>query len=168
MANTNGPRVEQIRQSAYELLNEKGLQGLSMRALADRLHIKAPSLYKHVKDRDEIIADLQERGLIEFATALSSAPPNKRGQVMAFRTWALANPHLYEVTLRIPLMRDRLPEGLEGGITAMVIAMTGKSHEHARAVWALVHGLIDLELMGRFPDDADLEGTWDEALAMIG
>lgn len=167
MANTDGPTREKIRTASYELLKEKGVAGLSMRALADRLHIKAPSLYKHIEDKDEIIADLQARGLQEFGTAIKRAGKSRRAKALAYRKWALENPHLYEITVSIPLLRERIPAGLEDGVTKMIIEITGKDHEHARAVWALMHGLVDLEIAGRFPKNADLDLTWRRAIAMI-
>ena len=167
MANTDGPTRERISVAAYELLHEKGLAGLSMRALADRLHIKAPSLYKHIADKEEIVADLQARGLEEFGIAIKRAGKSRKAKALAYRQWALENPHLYEITVSIPLLRDRIPAGLEDGLTRMIIEITGKDHEHARAVWALMHGLVDLEIAGRFPRDADLDLTWKRAIAMI-
>jgi AcrR family transcriptional regulator len=41
--------------AALELVHEDGIEGLSMRALADRLAIKAASLYWHVRDRGELL-----------------------------------------------------------------------------------------------------------------
>jgi AcrR family transcriptional regulator len=167
MANTNSPTRERISVIAYELLREKGISGLSMRAMADRLHIKAPSLYKHIADKEEIIADLQARGLKEFGLAINKAGKSRKAKALAYRKWALENPNLYEITISIPLLRARLPEGLEDGVTKMIIEITGKDHEHARAVWALMHGLVDLEIAGRFPKNANLELTWKRAIAMI-
>lgn len=139
-----------------------------MRVLADRLHIKAPSLYKHVADKEEIIADLQARGMEEFAIAISKAGKSRKSKALAYRQWALENPHLYEITMRTPLLRERIPTGLEESVTEMLISITGKDHEHARAVWALMHGLVDLEIAGRFPEDANLDLTWKRAIQMIG
>ena len=167
MANTDGPTRERISVAAYELLKEKGIDGLSMRALADRLHIKAPSLYKHIEDKEEIIAGLQARGLEEFGIAIKRAGKSRKAKALAYRKWALENPHLYEITVSIPLLRDRIPAGLEDGVTQMIIEITGKDHEHARVVLALMHGLVDLEIAGRFPRDADLDLTWKRAIAMI-
>ena len=42
---------------ALKLLDEVGLDGLTMRSLADRLGVKAASLYWHLRDKDEL-ADL--------------------------------------------------------------------------------------------------------------
>jgi AcrR family transcriptional regulator len=168
MANTSGPTKARIFSEALSLLEEKGLKALSMRNLADCLHMKAPSLYKHVSGRDEIIARLQEVGIQSFAEAISKARPTKSAKALAYRGWATENPNLYEVTFRIPLLRDRLPQGLEDGVTQMIIQITGKDHEHARAVWGLMHGLVDLEIAGRFPQNANLEKTWKRAIEMVG
>src|SRR5213080_3195977 len=46
--------------AALELVNEEGLDALSMRALADRLEVKAASLYWHVRDRRELLELLAE------------------------------------------------------------------------------------------------------------
>jgi AcrR family transcriptional regulator len=167
MANTLGPNQARIFSEALLLLEEKGLAGLSMRNLADRLHVKAPSLYKHIEGRDEILAHLQAIGIQSFGAAIASAGPTKRAKALAYRKWALNNPHLYEVALRTPLLRDRLPRGLENGVTKQIISITGKDHEHARAVWGLMHGLVDLEKAGRFPADANLEKTWKRAIEMV-
>jgi TetR/AcrR family tetracycline transcriptional repressor len=45
---------------ALELVQEEGLEALSMRGLADRLHVKAASLYWHVRDRRELLELLAE------------------------------------------------------------------------------------------------------------
>lgn len=168
MANTPGPTKARIFSEALLLLEEKGLEALSMRNLAERLHLKAPSLYKHVRGRDEIIAELQATGIQSFGLALSQASKSKKAKALAYRSWAIAHPHLYEVTFRIPLLREKLPPGLEDGVTKMVISITGKDHEHARAVWALMHGLVDLEKAGRFPEGANLDKTWRRAIEMVG
>ena len=45
---------------ALGLIQEEGLEALSMRGLADRLHVKAASLYWHVRDRRELLELLAE------------------------------------------------------------------------------------------------------------
>jgi TetR/AcrR family tetracycline transcriptional repressor len=41
--------------SGLHLVQEEGLDALTMRALADRLHVKASSIYWHVRDRQELL-----------------------------------------------------------------------------------------------------------------
>jgi TetR/AcrR family tetracycline transcriptional repressor len=51
---------ERLVGAALQLIAEEGLDGLSMRALADRLEVKAASLYWHVRDRRELLELLAE------------------------------------------------------------------------------------------------------------
>ena len=55
---------ERLVDAALELINEEGLEGLSMRALAERLEVKAASLYWHVRDRRELL-DLLAEAILE-------------------------------------------------------------------------------------------------------
>jgi TetR/AcrR family tetracycline transcriptional repressor len=57
--------------AALALLDEVGLDGLSMRRLADRLHIKAASLYWYVQDKEELL------GLLADAICCEVRAPDK-------------------------------------------------------------------------------------------
>ena len=46
---------EQIARAALALLDEVGLDGLTMRRLAERLGVRAASLYRHVRHKDELL-----------------------------------------------------------------------------------------------------------------
>jgi TetR/AcrR family tetracycline transcriptional repressor len=63
----SGLTRERVVAEALALINEEGLEGLSMRALADRLEVKAASLYWHVRDRRELLELLAEAILATVA-----------------------------------------------------------------------------------------------------
>ena len=63
---------ERLVEAALELIDKQGLEGLSMRALAERLQVKAASLYWHVRDRDELL------GLLADAILESVSRPRQR------------------------------------------------------------------------------------------
>src|SRR5438309_883254 len=46
----------QVVRAALALLDEVGLDELTMRRLADRLGVKAASLYRHVRNKEELLA----------------------------------------------------------------------------------------------------------------
>jgi TetR/AcrR family transcriptional regulator, tetracycline repressor protein len=58
---------------ALRLVQEEGLDALSMRGLADRLHVKAASLYWHVRDRRELLELLAESILGRVAAPRAGA-----------------------------------------------------------------------------------------------
>ncbi|MGN1105031.1 MAG: TetR/AcrR family transcriptional regulator [Huintestinicola sp.] len=53
-------RKEEIILAALELAAEKGLGGITMSRIADRLGIKKPSLYNHFGSKDDIIGAMYE------------------------------------------------------------------------------------------------------------
>ena len=162
-------RQTQIMAAARDLLEDAGPDGLTMRAVAARLGIRAPSLYKHVESKDDLEVLLIAEALRDQGEAMHravAALPSRRSRRAAlaalasvYRSWALAHPHLYRLATEGPLPRESLPEGLEAWAAEPVVRAAG-SEARARATWAFAHGMTILELDGRFPPDADLDRAW--------
>jgi len=169
------------------LLEEEGPEALTMRRLAERLGIRAPSLYKHLPDKAALEAAIIATGFEEAAAAFEAAVDGAAeggGQgahggaggtasdgagtgaggalpalAAAYRRFALAHPHLYRLMTNGPLPREHLPPGLEDR-TAAPVLRAAASQARARAVWAFAHGMVMLELDHRFPAEADLDAAW--------
>jgi AcrR family transcriptional regulator len=153
------PRAREIVAAARELLEAEGPQALSMRRIADALGIKAPSLYKHLPDKQALEAALISTGFEEMAAAGEHA--HDLGAVAeAYRGYAGAHPHLYRLMTDKPLDRERLPPGVEDRAAAAITAAVGGDEAKARAAWAFAHGMTILELDDRFPPGADLDAAW--------
>lgn len=158
-------RAAQVAAAARDLLEERGHNELTMRALAAHLGIRAPSLYKHFRNKEAVEAALVEDGLAEMGAALhtalskASAPDRVPILLAAYRRHALAHPGLYRLATTGPLPREALPEGLEEWAGSPFFLATEDSHL-AQALWSYAHGMVVLELDGRFPDDSDLNRTW--------
>jgi AcrR family transcriptional regulator len=167
------PRVQEAVATARELLECDGPEGLTMRRLAEAMGIRASSLYKHVESKEELeallIADaFREIGEL-FHDAIGDAGRKRsRGPLAhlarAYRTWALAHPHLYRLLTEGRLPRERLPEGLEAWAGEPVVIAVGDDPDLARAAWAFAHGMTILEIDGRFPPGADLDAAWAAAI----
>ena len=156
-------RRDEITAAARALLEEEGEEALTMRNVADRLGIKAPSLYKHVSGRKEIETLLAAEALGEMGETLARES-DLEGMGDAYRTWALANPALYRVATTRPLDREKLSPGVEEAAAAPLLEALDGDRDRARAFWALAHGLVLLEMDGRFPEDADIEAAWAAGL----
>ena len=68
---------------ALQLLDELGLDGLTMRRLAQRLGVTAASLYWHVRDKDELLSLLAE-------TITAEVPVADPGRPWRDELWRLA------------------------------------------------------------------------------
>lgn len=60
---------DQIVQTAIELLDQEGLEKLSMRRLGDALGVKAMSLYNHVRNKSDLLNAVHEQLLSELQVA---------------------------------------------------------------------------------------------------
>ena len=161
-------RAREIAAVARELLEEEGAEALSMRRLADRLGIRAPSIYKHLPDKEALEDAVISTGFEELAEVLErAAPKGLPGLARAFRRFAKAHPHLYRLMTDRPLRRDRLAPGVEERAARPVIAAAGGDQDLARAMWAFAHGMTILELNGRFPEGADLDAAWRRGVAAL-
>ncbi len=164
------PRAQEVVAAARALLEEEGPDALSMRRLADRLGIRAPSIYKHLPDKraleNAIISSAFEEQATAFEGALATADP-LASIAAAYRRFALDHPHLYRLMTERPLDRDRLAPGVEERAAAAVRAAVDGDVDVARAAFAFAHGMAILELNGRFPPGADLDAAWQRGVAAL-
>ena len=162
------PRATEIVAAARELLDEEGVDGLSMRRLASRLGIRAPSIYKHLPDKqaleNAIVSDGFEELAAVFEGAVECAADPLAALGRAYRDFARRHPHLYRLMTERPLARDRLEPRVEDRAAAPIVAAAGDP-DGARAMWAFAHGMTILELNGRFPPGADLDAAWAKGIA---
>jgi AcrR family transcriptional regulator len=162
------PRAREIVAAARELLEREGPEALTMRRLAQRLGIQAPSIYKHLPDKGALEAALISVGFEEQAAAFEAALEGEEDPIgalaRAYRGFARAHPHLYRLMTERPLDRERLVAGTEERAALPVLRVVGGDRDLARAVWAFAHGMTILELNERFPPGADVEAAWQRGL----
>jgi TetR/AcrR family transcriptional regulator, tetracycline repressor protein len=68
---TSGLSRDAVIQAALDLLESVGAEGLSMRAVADRLGVKAASLYWHLRDKEQLLESVAEAVLDRVEVAVS-------------------------------------------------------------------------------------------------
>lgn len=155
---------EQIVEAATQLVAERGLPGLTMQAVAERVGVRAPSLYKRVRDRDHLIALVIEAiasalgDELERSVAAPGLGPRASMHALAdgFRAFARAHPAEY-AALFTPVPDTARPDSdvLRHGSSAVLrvaSALAGERDalEAARTITAWAHGFIDMELAGAF------------------
>ncbi|MFD9539297.1 TetR/AcrR family transcriptional regulator [Streptomyces sp. NPDC060022] len=159
-------RPRQIVAAARALLEEEGPEALTMRRLADRVGFTAPSLYKYFPDKSSVVAALAGEMLGEAAEVLEAAEREAPGSfsalAAAYRAYALAHPHLYLLTMGRPV---NPAAGVQDAAAAPLFRAAGGDEDRGRAAWAFAHGMVVLELNGRFPPGADLSAAWEAGIA---
>lgn len=151
------------------LLESEGLESLTMQRVAVAVGVRAPSLYKHVRDRGDLIRligndAIQELGRSLDAAASSRDPRrNLRAMAIAHRAFARAFPQAYRLLFaRLPAswqvdagMAERASEPI---IRTIALLTSGEQTlEAARTVVAWAHGFATMELAGAFRLGGDVD-----------
>lgn len=162
---------------ARELADETGFSQLTLAAVAQRLGVALPSLYKHVRGLDDLQRQLAAQSLRELtdtvtrATAGRSRTAALRALAAAYWDYAHAHPGGYAATLRAPSSDDT-----EIGLVAKqlldvayaVLEGYGIEGDDAvdatRALRALLHGFVALEAAGAFGIARDVRQSFDRAI----
>lgn len=160
---TRADRRSELITAARHLLETEGVDAITIRRLGAAVGIRGPSVYKHVPDKATVQHELVLICLAAQTEALQGVPCTFAALADAYRTWALTHPHMHRLLHDRPLDRSQLPSGLEDRAAAPLIAAFHGDQAMARAAWATIKGLVDLELADRFPPDADLEAVYAAA-----
>jgi AcrR family transcriptional regulator len=72
---TKGITRERIVTAALELLDDQGMDALTVRALASRLDVRAPALYWHVRNKQELLDEMATEVMRRVAGAFAAVPP---------------------------------------------------------------------------------------------
>ena len=74
MSVAKGISRELIVQAALDLLDEEGIDGVTARALANRLGVRAPALYWHMSNKQEILDEMGTEVARRVAADLADLP----------------------------------------------------------------------------------------------
>jgi AcrR family transcriptional regulator len=164
--------LEAIVLAGRNIVESEGLDGLTMQRVADAVGVKAPSLYKRVRNRHDLIRLVVEdvaRDLTETLDgAATTGDPKRdlRAMADALRSFAHAQPSAYALLFaQLPEQSrpdQRLLAGTAAAIlrVASVLAGPDRALEAARTVVAWAQGFISMELAGAFRLGGDVDRAY--------
>lgn len=184
-----------ILAAGREILEADGLGGLTMQAVADRVGVRAPSLYKRVRNRGELVRSIAAATVAELGARLEAAggadergvatAPGAAGGTRAapladvarlagtMRAFAHERPEAYRL-----LFASGEESGLEveelraasAPLLAVAAELAGPEHalDAARTLTAWVTGFIGMELAGAFRLGGDVDRAFEYGVERIG
>lgn len=165
--------LEAIVAAGRALVTEGGIEALTMQAVAERVGVRAPSLYKRVRDRSALVRLVGEDALRELAATMDAAADtgdpvaDLRALATGFRAFAQAQPNLFSLLFVSPVERSapdldvlvrssapvlRIAERLAGPEDALPAA---------RTIMAWAVGFLQMELAGAFKLGGDIDEAFD-------
>ncbi|GGF95210.1 TetR/AcrR family transcriptional regulator [Paenibacillus abyssi] len=162
-----------ILQKAGEIVDEKGLDHLSLGELARRLQIRTPSLYNHIEGLEALRQKLAIHGLhnlherMVYAAVGRSGDEAVRALSEAYVSFARNHPGLYDATFRAPETDDPELQQAQHKVVELVVQVLqvyGLKDEAAlhtvRGFRSILHGFASIELAGGFGLPLDLDKSF--------
>jgi AcrR family transcriptional regulator len=169
---------EKIIDTAGAIIESEGVENLSLANLASVFGIKAPSLYRYVRSKNDLLKAVIERTfrkLFEaYQVTLQNAGATPEEQLLALfrahRDFAHANPNAYILayTTTTPELRGDPAELEAQAIVVQKIMAQISGNEQSlsalRGALALVHGFVMLELKDQLQRGGDLNEAFDASI----
>jgi AcrR family transcriptional regulator len=169
-----GLNTDRVVAAAMELADEVGLDKLTLAALAVRLGVRQPSLYKHVASLDALQRLISMESKVEAADVLAQAAIGRARDdaliaiAWAWRAWALDHPGRYQAAQRGAAPGDAEHQEVARrsiGVVGAVIDGYGLDGDDAidavRAYRSALHGFVALEADHGFAFPNDVERSFD-------
>jgi AcrR family transcriptional regulator len=164
-----------------ELADEVGFQELTMGLLAQRLGIRAPSLYKHVNDLADLRHHVATQAMSELGEAVRDAPQGRSGRdaltalLAAVQAYVTAHPgrHASITGARFTGPDDPLLAATTRVIDSVAAALRGHGIGDAEMVHAIrtirctIHGFAMLQEAEGFQWSGDPRDTLDRMIRFI-
>jgi len=160
-----------------ELIERDGIDGLTMAAVAARVGVQPPSLYKRVRDRGELISLLVAASIDDLTDRMGAqlqADPRVRLIALAdvMRAFAHERPVGYALVFGMHSAPPPETAAVRRSVTPLldaVTAITGPEHalDGARLLTAWATGYLTMELADRLRLGGDLDAAWNWGLSRI-
>ncbi len=165
--------------AAALIADEQEFDAVTLAKVADRLGVRAPSLYVHITGLAELRRLLAARGARELAAVVQAAVAGKArrdalaASAGAYRRYAHDHPGRYAAMQRAPVGDGEDAEAaaeLYGVIRAALSGyhLRGATEVHAiRAVRAGLHGFVSLEELGGLRKRVSVDASYAGLIEML-
>lgn len=176
MSKRRGLDTQTIFAAAAEVVEEYGLENLSLLKVAEKLGVKSPSLYNHLDGVQGLSYGLAGLAVSRLEETIRNAAIGRsedealKAIASEYRKFAMKNPELYKAILRFPAYEDK--ELQESGhdvirILYQVLKPYQLNKEEtlhfARGFRSALHGFISLESVGFFRcSEVDIDESYEQ------
>jgi AcrR family transcriptional regulator len=168
-----------IVRAGRRILESDGLEQLTMARVAHNVGVRAPSLYKHIRDRDDLIRLIANDAVAELGARLAAASGSGdpchdlREMARVHRAFAHEHPLIYRLLWSQVPEQWRVDADLNAQASAPVLqavaTLAGECETlvAARTFVAWAQGFVSMELAGAFRLGGDVEAAFEYGLTAV-
>lgn len=159
--------LDEIVSAAARLLETGGVAAVTMQAVAQDVGVKAPSLYKRVRDRETLLGLVGGAAADELTQRLDAASGIEE-LLIVFRRFAHERPEAFRLLFSAGVDADKLA-ATSAPVLRATAAAVGADHalDAARLLTAWATGFVTMELAGAFRLGGDLDDAYDYGIAHL-
>jgi AcrR family transcriptional regulator len=141
---------DKVVEAACVVVDEEGPEALTLSHLADKLGVRAPSLFKHVDSLQDLRGAIATRVYQELERVTEESGADLLALALAWRRWAREHPGMYALSARTHLTgsaeQQRAGQVTLDRVLDAVRQVSPDDPVHgARAIRAMIHGFVLLE-----------------------
>lgn len=186
----HGDLRDSLLLAASGMVREEGIEGLSLRKLAERVGVSRSAPYHHFKDKQELLSAVAAKGFQDWVERAQQiledeqrpARDRFRAFFLAYVGYAADNPAVYDLMFGRVLWGQGGSEALKGVAYPSFqyqVTMTRHWQETgllpagpdtlrlAQVTWATMHGIARLIIDGIYADTSHVEEMVDCAMAVF-
>ncbi|MEU1370463.1 WHG domain-containing protein [Streptomyces sp. NPDC005803] len=150
--------LSKIVTAGRELLEAGGERGLTMQSVAERVGVRAPSLYKHVSNRAALLTAVAEATVDDLTLQLESTDGSLGAMAHCYRRFARTLPEGFRVMHSTHAPPHTLARAAEPVLRACGRLVGEDEALDAARLWtAWATGFIEMELNGAFRLGGDVD-----------
>jgi AcrR family transcriptional regulator len=162
---------------AAEIVDSEGTDALLLKTIAERLHIRPPSLYSHIKSLEDLRYQLSLYGMEQLRDVLFKAALGRSGNDAvremgyAYIRFAREHPGLYATFQWMNIWEDPNKKKVFMGVVELISRIYSEygldeieSSHLVRMFRCLIHGFAVMECHNSFGHPSSVEDTFDRAL----
>ena len=174
---------DRILSAAKAVLESAGFEGLTIRRVAQRADLSPMALYRHFKNKDELLNALMQDGFAAWEAIvrdIRTLDPDEWLQALmeAYLDFALTQPHRFDAAFFLPAPAARqFPDDFAAGRSpaiALVMARIDQAKANGRfraeptlgiavALAAYGQGFVSMQRAGRFTSDQQFKALYRAA-----
>ena len=161
--------LDDIVAAGRRLLEDGGPDAVTMQAVAQAVGVRAPSLYKRVRDREALLGLVAAATVDDLAGRLAAAGASLDDLARTYRAFARERPEGFRLMVQAGTGTEAL-QAASAPVLRATAALVGEADalDAARLVTAWVLGFVSMELAGAFRLGGDLERSFGYGLARLG
>lgn len=165
--------------AARELIAAHGIDALTMQAVAGRVGVRGPSLYKHFRDRAALLSEIEKTVVADLEKILIAASTSSsdqaavRAMATAYRQFARESPSTYSLLFALHSDEEATDiarrRALEPAVQRLArwLGDPDLAFVRARVLTAFLHGFVSMEAAGVFRQGGSIEDAFRSGLDLL-